>query len=159
MKRWLLWFALAPQTFLLAGMLRDLGLPRFDFGALACLYLAFFAQRPALPWLLLGFAAGRCLVDAASLPVQLLVLGIPVGVLLPLRALFFGQNWLALLGAAALCAAAIPRLAALCGSLFGQPSMTAVIDLGSMLWTTLLVPPLLWVLRALPPFAQFEERA
>ena len=159
MRRWLLWFALAPHTFLLAGILRDLGLPGFDFGALACLYLAFFAERSALPWLLLGFAAGRCLVDAASLPVQLLVLGIPVGVLLPLRALFFGQNWFALFGAAALCAAAIPRLAALCGALFDQPSATAVTDLGSVLWTTLLVPPLLWVLRVVPPFAQFKERS
>lgn len=158
MRRWLLWFALAPHMFLLDGLLRDAGLPAFDFGALACLFLAFFAERRSLPWLLLGFAAGRCLVDAASLPVQLLVLGIPVGVLLPLRALFFGQNWLALVGAAALCAAVIPRLAAMCGALFDQPSATAVSDLGGVLWTTLLAPPLLWLLRALPPFAQFEER-
>ena len=158
MKRWLLWFALAPHTFLVAGLGRDLGLPAFDFGVLACLYLAFFAERSALPWLLFGLAAGRGLVDAAALPVQLLVLGIPVGVLLPLRALVFGQSWLALLGAAALCASVIPRLAVLLGAVFDQPSTTATTGFASVLWTTLLAPPLLWLLRAVPPFAAFEER-
>ena len=92
MKRWVLWFLLAPQTWLLGGVWRDAGLPPFEVGVLACLHLAFFAERAAVPWLLLGMAIGRCLVDEATLPLHLLVLGIPVAVLLPLRTLFFGQS-------------------------------------------------------------------
>ena len=44
MKRWLLWFLLVPQGFLLAGFLSDLGLPPLDMAVLSCLFLAWFAQ-------------------------------------------------------------------------------------------------------------------
>jgi hypothetical protein len=155
--RWLLWFLLAPQAFLLAGFWRDAGLPPLDVAVLLCLFLAFFADRAALPWLLLGGALGRALVDEASLPVQVLVLGVPVGVLLPLRSLFFGQRWLWQAIAAAACAVAVPRLAGLCGRLFDQPSASAQLDGVAVLWAALLLPPLLAVLRRLPPCAAFEE--
>ncbi len=45
MRRWLLWFLLAPQFFLLGGLWRDAGLPPLDVGVLLCLYLAVFADR------------------------------------------------------------------------------------------------------------------
>jgi hypothetical protein len=125
--------------------------------ALACLWLAFFADRRAVPWLLLGFALGRCLVDPASLPVQLLVLGIPVAVLLPLRTLFFGQRWVWQVVAAATCAVAVPRLAALCMRLFEQPGGANLVDLVATGWAALSLPPLLFLLRRLPPFAAFDE--
>lgn len=157
MKRWLLWFLLAPQFFLLGGLWRDAGLPPLDVGVLLCLFLAVFADRAALPWLLLGAAIGRALVDEAGLAVQILVLGIPVGILLPLRSLFHGQRWVWQATAAALCAIAIPKLAGLCGSVFTQPSQSASFDLSSVGWAALLVPPLLSVLRRLPPLALFEE--
>lgn len=157
MKRWLLWFLIAPQFFLLSGLWRDLGLPPLDVGVLLCMFLAMFAERGALPWLLLGAAAGRSIVDEAGLPVQLLVLGIPVAVLLPLRSWFFGQRWAWQAGAAALCAIAIPKLAGLFGRVFQQPSQSATLDLVSVVWAALLLPPLLSLLRWLPPLAAFEE--
>ncbi len=159
MSRWFLWFLLAPQVWLLAGLWRDAGLPPFDMGALACLFLAFFAERHAVPWLLLGLAIGRAMVDEAMLPVQILVLGVPVGFLLPLRTLFFSQRWLWQAFAAALCAVAIPHLAGVCGRLFEQPSATAQMDGITVVWSAVLLPPLLLLLRALPPFRAFVEPA
>lgn len=159
MSRWLWWFLLAPQAHLLAGAWRDLGLPAFDMAAVWCLYLAFFAERGATPWLLLGSAIGRALVDEASLPVQVLLLGVPVAVLLPLRAWFFGRRWVWLACAGAACAAVLPRLAGWFGAWFGQPSASAQPDLGAVLWTAVLAPPLLAVLRRLPPCRGFEDAA
>lgn len=157
MKRWVLWFLLAPQAHLLAGLWRDAGLPPFDMGVFWCLFLAFFAERGAVPWLLLGGAIGRALVDEAALPVQILVLGLPIAVLLPLRTLFFGQRWLWQAVAAALCAIVIPKLAGLFGSWFDQPSASAHLDGMVVVWSALLLPPLLACARRLPPCRAFEE--
>jgi hypothetical protein len=154
--RWLLWFLVLPQTFLLAGWWRDAGLPPLDIAVLLCLFLAFFADRASLPWLLLGAALGRAMVDEASLPVQILVLGVPTAALLPLRSLFFGQHWLWQAVAAAVCAVAVPRLAGLCGRLFDQPSASAQLDGLAVMWAALLLPPMLAILRRLPPFRAFE---
>lgn len=159
MKRWLWWFLVVPQLFLLAGLWRDAGLPPLDASVLLCLFLAFFAERAALPWLLFGAALGRAVVDEAGLWVQILVLGIPVAVMLPLRSLFFGQRWLWQALAAALCALVLPHLAGLCGRLFDQPSASASLHGYSVVAAALLLPPLLFVLRLLPPFAAFEEEA
>ena len=157
MTRWLWWFLLAPQAWLLGGVWRDAGLPPVDIGVLACLYLGFFAERAAVPWLLLGAAIGRALVDEASLPVQLLVLGVPVAVLLPARALFFGHRWAWQAAAAAVCAVVLPKLAGLCGAWFDQPSASGALHGATVLWSALLVPPLLALVRRLPPCAGFEE--
>lgn len=159
MRAWLLWFLLAPNAFLLAGLWRDAGLPTVDAAVLMCVFLAFFAKRPAVPWLLLGAAIGRALVDEATLPVQILVIGVPTAVLLPMRGLFFGQRWLWQSVAAAACAVAVPRLAGLCGRIFDQPSASAHLDGMAVLWAAVLTPPLLWLARRLPPFAGFEDAA
>ena len=50
--RWFWWFLLVPQGFLLVGYLRDLGLPAIDMAVFSALYLAWFAQAPALPLML-----------------------------------------------------------------------------------------------------------
>lgn len=157
MKRWLWWFLLAPQSFLFAGLWRDCGLPPLDASGLLCLFFVVAADRRALPGLLLGAAAGRAIVDEAGLAVQILVLGIPVAVLLPLRSLFFGQRWVWQATAAALCAVAIPKLAGLLGRWFDQPSQSASFDLVGIVWAALLLPPLLSLVRLLPPFAAFVE--
>lgn len=157
MRRWLLWFLLVPQGFLLAGFWRDVGLPAIDAAVLCCLFLALFADRNALPWLLLGVAIGRALVDEASLPVQILVLGVPTAVLVPMRRLFSGQHWAWQALAASLCAVTIPKLAGLCGRLFDQPSASAHLDGYAVLRAALLVPPLLFVVRRLPPCRYFSE--
>lgn len=157
--RWAWWFLLAPQAHLLAGLWRDLGLPAFDMGVVWCLFLGFFAERRATPWLLLGAAMSRALVDESSLAVQALVLGVPVALLLPLRSLFFGQRWLWVTLAAAGCAFALPRLSAWFGAWFAQPSASAQADGALVLWTAALAAPLLAALRRLPPCRGFEERS
>jgi hypothetical protein len=156
-KRWFWWFLLAPWSFLVAGLWSDAGLPPLDMGALCCLHLAFVAERAAVPWLLLGLATGRALVDEASLPIQILVLGVPIGLLLPLRALLFGQRWLWTCLCAAGCAWAIPTLAAFFGRVFDQPSVSATVDGMNIVWAAVLVPFALVVVRALPPCRAFEE--
>lgn len=158
MRRWLLWFLLMPQAFLFVGFLQDLGLPPLDMAVLASLYLAWFAQRSALPFLLLGVAIGRTLVDEATLPVHVLVIGIPVALFLPLRSLFVAQRWLWQAVAAALLAIAVPKLAGLCGRVFDQPSVSAVLNGWHVVWSAVLVPPMLSVLRFLPPFVGFAEQ-
>ncbi|MCR9247280.1 MAG: hypothetical protein NXI31_19785 [bacterium] len=156
MRRWLLWFLIAPQTFLLTGLVRDLGVP-LDATVLHCLFLAFFADRRALAGLLLGAALGRALVDEAGLCVHILVIGVPVAVLLPLRRWFFGQRWIWQATTAALIACIVPRLAGLCGRLFDQHSVSATFDGYVVVTSAVFLPPLLWCLRVVPPFAAFEE--
>lgn len=157
MRRWLAWFLLVPPSFLLAGLWRDAGLPPLDVAVLLCLFLAFFAEQRALPWLLLGAAAGRTIADGASLWVQILVLGVPVAVLLPLRAMFFGQRWLWQATAAALCAIALPHLDGLGGRWFGPPAASLPRDGWHVVASALLLPPLLALVRRLPPLAAFGE--
>ena len=157
MSRWLWWFLLVPQGFLVAGLVADLGLPAIDMSVLSCLFLAWFAERPALPWLLLAVAIGRALVDEASLPVHILVIGVPVAVCLPLRGLFVGHRWLWQAVAAALAAIAVPKLSGWFGHLFEQPSASAVLHGWNVVWAALLLPPLLAILRRLPPFRAFTE--
>jgi len=159
MIRWGLWFVLVPQAFLLAGWLGEAGLAAIDAGALLCLYLAWFARPHALPGLLLGAAVGRAVVDEAGVAVQILVLGVPVAALLPLRALFYRHQLGWQIAVTAVFAVAVPRCAALCGAWFDQPSAAAVLDGERVLWTSLLGPLLLAVLRRLPPLAAFVERA
>ena len=110
-----------------------------------------------MPFLLLGVAIGRTLVDEATLPVHILVIGIPVALLLPLRSLFVAQRWLWQAVAAALLAVAVPKLAGLFGRVFDQPSLSSVLNGWQVVWSALLLPPLLTVLRFLPPFAGFTE--
>lgn len=157
MARWLCWFLLVPQLFLLSGWLEGLALPPLDVASGLCLFLGMFARSRSLPGLLLGAAIGRALIDDQSLPVQVLVLGLPVALLLPLRQLVFQRRWFWQVAAAALTAFLIPQCASLCGGAFGQPSAGASLDAARIVWAALLLPPLLWLLRRLPPFSPFVE--
>ena len=157
--RWFWWFGVVPQLFLLAGYLHDLGLPPVDVSVFGALFLAWFAQVRALPMLLLALAIGRSLVDQASLPVHLLVIGVPIAVLLPLRSLFVAQHWLWQVMAASVLAVAIPKLSGLCARIFDQPAPVASLDPWQVFWAASLLPPLLWGARTLPPFRAFTEDA
>ena len=155
--RWLWWFLVMPQSFLLAGYLRDLGLPPIDMAVWSALYLAWFAQVPAIPMLLLGIALGRALIDQASLPVHLLVVGVPVAVLLPFRALFVAQRWLWQALAAALLAVVIPKLSEACAGMFSQAASGVILDPWQVMWAALVLPPMLLASRFVPPFRAFTE--
>jgi hypothetical protein len=54
---------------------------------------------------------------------------------------------------------AIPKLAGLCGPWFDQPSASATLEVGRVLWTTALAPLLIWPLRAVPVLSGFTERS
>lgn len=155
--RWLLWFVLTPQAFLLTAFLASLGVPELDCGALLCMFCALFADVRKLPGLLLGAAVGRAVVDEASLPVQVLVLGVPIALLLPIRPLFYRSHWWWQALAAAVCGVAVPKLAGLCGQWFDQPSASSQLDWAVVGWTAVIGPVLLWPLRRLPPLAAFAE--
>lgn len=159
MIRWPLWFLLVPPGFVVVGWLVELGVPGFDLAAVLCLFCALFARPQSLPGLLLGAAIGRALVDEAAIPVQMLVLGVPIAVLLPLRALFFRQQLWWQVAALLLCTLAIQKLAQLGGQWFAQPSASAVFSAERLFWTIAIGPPLLWLLRRLPPLAAFAERS
>jgi hypothetical protein len=155
-RRWL-WFALlGPQLFPLTAWLGEAGLPRFDAGVLVCTYLALFAERRALPWLLLGAAVGRALVVDAAVPVHMLVMGVPAALLVPLRALLYGHRWTWQVLVAAATATMVPLGDGLCARWFGGPP-AAPIEFWRVALTALVLPPLLAVLRRLPPLASFEE--
>lgn len=156
--RWLLWFLLVPQLFLLQGLLRTLQLPPVDVPVALCLFLAWFAEPRAVAVLLLGAALGRAMVDEAGLWVQVLVLGAPVAVLLPLRRFLFRQRWLWQGAAAAFVAVALPKLAQLFGAWFDQPSAGAALDGSLVAWAAVSQPAVLWLLRRLPPLQPFAER-
>jgi hypothetical protein len=157
--RWLGWFLLVPQAFLLGGWLSECGLPIVDVGAVLGLFCVLFASPRALPGLLLGAAVGRAVVDEASVAVQVLVLGIPIALLLPFRGLFYRQNPAWQVAAATLFAVAIPKLASCCGQWFAAPSPSAAFDAGRVVATALLGPLSLLLLRRLPPLRAFVEPA
>jgi hypothetical protein len=155
--RWLFWFLLAPQLFLLEGWLRALGGPPVDMAAALALFCILFAQPRALPGLLLGAAMARTVVEGGGLAVQVLVLGTPVALLLPLRGFLFGQRWLWQGLGAAVLAVAIPRLDGLYGPLFRMPGSIAALDGFRVVWSVLLLPPLVAGLRRVPPLRGFQE--
>jgi hypothetical protein len=155
--RWFLWLTLVPQLFLLSGWLTAIGAPPVDFAAGICLFCVLFAERSALPGLLLGAALGRSLVDGGGLAVQVLTLGTPVALLLPLRGLLFRQRWVWQGLFAAVLALAIPRLHGFYGALFRQAETVPALDGFRVAWSVLLLPPLLWLLCRLPPLRQFRE--
>jgi hypothetical protein len=156
--RWLVWFVLAPQAFLLAGLAASFGVPLLDCGALVCMFCALFADVRLLPGLLLGAAVGRAMVDEASIPVQILVIGVPIALLLPMRPLFDRHHWWWQAMAAAMCSIAVPKLAGLGGLWFDQPSASAQLDFANVLFTAIAGPVLLWPLRRLPPLRALTEK-
>ena len=60
---------------------------------------------------------------------------------------------------AALLAVLVPKLSALCGRLFDQPSAASTFDPWQVLWAALLLPPVLLAARLLPPFRAFTVPA
>ncbi len=52
-----------------------------------------------------------------------------------------------------------PRLLALLSRLTGDEVPAGVLDAGQLFWAMLLVPPLVFGLRSLPPLNRFQERS
>lgn len=161
MRRWLWYFALVPQLFLVAAWLEGLGLPHLDLAALLVVFGVLFAARPTLPWLVLGGAIGRALVDDGALPVQILVLGVPLALLLPLRAWLPPQRWLWQVMLAALAATMVWYADAVCARWFVAAGGSGVWSVGWPGWRIglagLWLPLALAVLRRVPPLAGLAE--
>jgi hypothetical protein len=155
--RWVLWYLLAPQAFLVLAMADSLGSPALDGGVLIGLFLVVHAEVAALPWLLLGAAMGRAVVDEASLATQILVLGVPVALLLPLRAVLESRRWVWQMAIAAVLALVLPELAALLARWTGNTLQVATASPWAPLVAACYAPLLLGLLRWLPPFQAFEE--
>ena len=101
-----------------------------------------------------GFAIHPALLDAA---LHVLVLGVPVAVLLPARAVFWRGSFVLQCAAAAFLAVSTPKIAALLGRVTDQAPTALSVTITDVIWAGLLVPPATWLLRRLPPLAQFQE--
>lgn len=161
MRRLLWFFALVPPLFLLAAWLAAAGLPQLDLGALLVVFGVLFAARPYLPWLVLGGAIGRALVDDGALPVQILVLGVPLALLLPLRSWLPPQRLLWQMLLAALATTLVHYVDAACARWFvaaGGSGVWALAWPGWRIgWASVWLPLLLAVLRRLPPLGGLAE--
>ena len=109
----------------------------------------------SVPKLCAGLARGVLLPGDAALHV--LVLGVPVAVLLPARAVFFRGSTVLQCVAAAFLAVSTPKIAALLGRVTDQAPTALSVTIADVIWAALLVPPATWLLRRLPPLAQFQE--
>jgi hypothetical protein len=155
-----LWFFVSAWWFLAdAWLAHALGAWRIDlavaFGVFACCA----ARASALPWLLACAGIARALALGGGACVHVLILGVPVAALFPLRRLP-APAWLVQLGIAALLALALPALSAL-AQRAGEaaPPPLPRPPLGLLLWSTATAPLAAAVLGRLPPLWFFRETA
>ncbi|MBL8725672.1 MAG: hypothetical protein JNK49_16640 [Planctomycetes bacterium] len=157
MSRWLWWFLLAPYAGHLLAWCMRWGAPRLDVGVLVGLFAALFAERRALPGLVLGGALARALVGGGRLPLHVLALGAAIALLLPLCGRWPGrQLWWQVL-AAAWFAALLPWLDGLLAAWFQAPRELAPLGWADVLWAAGTAPVLVLVLHRLPPCRPFVE--
>lgn len=124
---------------------------------LLCLFCAVHARSRTVAGLVLCAATARAVVEGGGLALHVLTLGVPVAVLLPLRGLFYRHvPWQC--AASAVLAVALTRFGSLLGEVLNRPAAGAVLQWSHVLWAVLLAPPLVAVLRRLPPFPAFQER-
>jgi hypothetical protein len=154
---WAAWFFVALHLFLLDGLVLRLGLPLPDLAVVFCLFAAVAARSSALPGLLICAALGRSVFVEGGLGAQILVLGIPIAILLPLRLVFFRRNFLWQAIVAGFLAWSLPRLEVFVGR-FADAS-TVVTPVTSLPFVAMVAgPPLAWLLGRLPPTSTFVER-
>ena len=151
-----LWLYVAVHLLIAEGWLATLGV-RLDVSACACLFASLFARLRALPLLLLGTALARSVFLSGDVALHFLSLGIPVGVLVPLRRLFTGGNPLWQAACAMALAAVVPKLTCALADALGQDVQAAPASLGAVLQSALLVPVVTLVLRKLPPLSTLAE--
>lgn len=154
----LLWFFVAAWWFLAEAWLAALLGPwRIDLGAAFCVFAIFSARPAALPWLLACAGIGRTLALGGSAAVHVLLLGLPVLVLFPLRR--FGRVPLRAVAAGAV-AVALPMLPQLLPRVGAQaPAPLPVPALGTLAWTMVVAPIAAGLLGRLPPLWFFREPA
>ena len=159
MIRWAVWFfAALPLLLADAWLSRTLWpVPVLTLGF--CLFCALFARTGAVPGLLVCVALARSVLGGGDAAVHVLVLGMPIAVLLPLRVLFSASHTLWQCAAAGFLAFALPKLSGLFARVLDSLPPPAPLDGTQVLWAVLLVPPASWLLQRLPPLAAFREAA
>ncbi len=157
MIAWLLWFFLAPALLLLEGALSGACAPAVDLSLVFCLLFVIYSRTSCIPGLLFCTAMARSLLLDGSLATHFLALGLPVAALLPLRSFFFRRSPFWQCAAAAFLAFVVPRLALFFADLSGSLPSTLLSSSPSILWSTLLVPPIAFLFSVLPPLKSFRE--
>ncbi len=159
MIRWLLWFFLSLPLFLLDGWLVQVLWPVPALTFAMCLFFGLFARPSALPGLLVCAALAQSVLVGGDAAVHVLIFGVPTSVLLPFRLLFFRHHALWQCAAAGFLAFTVPKLTAFLGRFANAVPEVAPPSLLQMLWALLLVPPMAWLLRRVPPLSMFQEKA
>lgn len=164
MLGWVLWLFVALHLFLLDGVLKQLltlpgGLSLApDLTVCIALFLGLFARTATLPGLLFCAALSRSVFLPGSVFWHVLVLGLPVAMLLPLRVVFSARSPIWQCAAAGFLAYLIPRLAGLLFRLTAEGGAIAHTTAAEVFVAMCLVPLMTWALRAVPPLSLFEEQ-
>jgi len=154
-----LWLWIALLLFLLEGWLVQVGAPRVDFAASITLYLGLFARVGWLPVLVLTTALARSVLVPGDTALHFLILGIPVGVMVPLRRLFARHDLLLQVFCAFVVGWTQPKLCALLSRAFALDVPVLVTSWRNLAVVIVLAPVLAFLLRKLPPLSRFVERS
>jgi hypothetical protein len=155
---WLLWFFLALHLFLLDGLLSGWSESIPELSLAVALFCALYARPEALPGLLLCAALSRAVLLEDSAAAHLLILGIPVAVLLPMRGVFSRGSVLWPCLAAGFLAFVMPRVGGLLFRLTGDGAPGVPLTGFEIFLAMCLVPVATLLLRLVPPLSLFEER-
>ncbi len=159
MIRWLLWFFLAPPLLVLDAWLRARSGWAPDLTLALCSFAALQVRQRALPGVLFCMALARSVVEPGGMAVHVLLLGIPIAALLPLRILFYRRELVVQVLAAAFLALALPHLTGFLARLAPDAGLSLEQTRRNLLAAMILVPPVAFGLAALPPLRWFVERS
>lgn len=155
---WILWFFLAPLWFLADGALLGWSPVRLDLSVALCLVIGLFVRTSAVPGLLLCTALGRALLQEGDVALHYLAMGLPIAVLLPVRAAFFERSVLVQSAGAVFLALTVPRVTTFFAELSQQPIDPLPVGFGGVLIAAVSAPLIAAGLRRLPPLSLFVER-
>ena len=157
MIAWVLWFFLALHLFLLDGFLTGLWEWLPDFSLVIGLFCVLYARSSALPGILICAALSRSVLLEGSAASHLLVLGLPVAVLLPLRVVFSKGSVLWQCLAAGFLAFMAPRLTGLLFRITGDGVPGLDVSSLDIFLAMCLVPVFTRLLRSIPPLSMLQE--
>lgn len=152
----LMWSVLVLHLFLLDVWVAERFGAWLPLPAAVCVYCALFADARALPVVLLPAAAARALMLESPLPVEILALGVPVALLLPLRPWLHqavAYQW----AAGFLAVVALPRLSMLFSRVAGGALVTPSVPWWEAVVAVLLVPLCVAGIRRLPPLNRLQQ--
>lgn len=157
MIAWVLWFFAALHLFLLEGWLAGWTTLVPDLSLAVALFCALYARPDALPGLLLCAALSRSILAEGTAAQHLLILGVPVAVLLPLRVLFSKGSVLWPCVASGFLAFTAPRITGLLHRVTGEGVAVPPVSALQIFIAMCSIPLVTWLLRSVPPLSLFQE--